>query len=512
MNQWQLNQWEVELVHHSNMTSPTIINWNIRGFNANRNELEIIHSEFKPTFITLQETKLKTDIKFKNYKLYNKIKTCQTNTASGGVMILADNNIYTELLDIDTTLQAIAIKTTHPTDFTLCNVYLDHGLRVTELKNEFDKLIRQLGPKFIITGDFNAHNPIWGSHKTDAKGNTIEELIDEHSLTIKNEHEPTHLASSNGRLTAIDVTLCTQQLADDFEWTVLDDLHGSDHFPIILNFTDLHENTGQRERFKIDNADWTKFRQNLIFDNINKTDIDSFTSDLKTCILTAAKASMKVSKGFHGKRKLPYWNDEIKDKIIERKRAIRQFKRTLDSDIKENINRLSTEIHELLNKHKTKSWHEFTTSINYKSTTKEVYDKVRTLNGKHKGTEIKTLMNADGNYVNDQKEIANTLKNNLQKTYRNNILTNRPQAIPQDSTNRPYNDTITLQELEQALANCKGTSPGHDDIQYEMIRQLDRTGKQVLLELYNKIFDSGQVPQTWKHSLVIPILFFFFLN
>ena len=61
-------------------------------------------------------------------------------------------------------------------------------------------------------------------------------MKNELSLVIKNEILPIHIASTNNRLTIIDVTLCTENLTDEFEWTVLDDVHGSDHFPILLTF------------------------------------------------------------------------------------------------------------------------------------------------------------------------------------------------------------------------------------------------------------------------------------
>ena len=60
-------------------STSTILNWNIRGFNVNRNELEFLSNEFNPTFITLQETKLKTDVNFKNYKIYRKIRISVAN-------------------------------------------------------------------------------------------------------------------------------------------------------------------------------------------------------------------------------------------------------------------------------------------------------------------------------------------------------------------------------------------------------------------------------------------------
>ena len=485
-------------------STPTILNWNIRGFNVNRNELEVLSNEFNPTFISLQETKLKNDVSFKNYKIYSKLKDCSnSNIASGGVMILANSNVHSELFDLDTTLQAIAIQTSYPTSLVFCNVYLDHGIRVTDIHDKLDHLIRQLGPNFILTGDFNAHSACWGSHKTDGRGRTIEDVIDEHALIIKNENLPTHIASTNNRLTTIDVTLCTENLNEEFEWNVLEDLHGSDHFPILLTFNHYSQITTQRQRYNVKNANWMNYRQNINFDDLNRTNIDTMTKDITNRILEAAKSSMTISKGFKGKRKLPYWNNDIKNKIIERKKAIREFKRTLDSDTKDKISRLSTEIHDLLEKSKRQSWNQFTSSINHKATSKEVFDKVRTLNGKSKCTVIKSLIDENGQQIHDQALISNVLKNSLEVIYTNN--TNRQLNIPEDMNNNCYNDEISLIEFEQALSSCKGSSPGPDDIHYEMIKQLDINQKKTIVELFNKIYDEGQVPKTWKHSLVIPI-------
>jgi exonuclease III len=221
------------------MTNTTsILNWNMRGYFKNINELQVLTNEFNPTYICIQETKLKTNnINFKNYNTFNKNKTCsQDIMASGGVMTLVDKNIHSVSYQIDTNLQAIAVHVTFPLDFILCNVYIDHGISNQTFKDELEKLIKQLGHSFIITGDFNSHNILWGSHKTDKRGTIITELTDEYSLTILNEKLPTHIADCNGRLTAIDLTICTQNIIHFTEWTVLDDLHSSDHFPILISF------------------------------------------------------------------------------------------------------------------------------------------------------------------------------------------------------------------------------------------------------------------------------------
>lgn len=120
----------------------------------------------------------------------------------------------------------------------------------------------------------------------------------------------------------------------------------------------------------------------------------------------------------------------------------------------------------------------------------------------------------DGTYTTNQTEIANTIKDTFEYIYSDNNLDENlknlkqqsitSETIPEDSTGEAYNDNITMKELEDVIAQTKGSSPGPDRVHYDMIRNLTQKGQQILLQLYNKILNDG-LPQTWKHSLIIPI-------
>lgn len=496
----------------NNTTS--ILNWNIRGFFTNKYELQVLINEFNPLYITLQETKLNIDTQLNNYKSYIKNKTSsQDINACGGVMTLVNSNIQSFPYHLNTNLQAIAVHVTYPFDFIICNIYLEHGLLIQTLEDELENLINQLGHSYIITGDFNAHNSLWGSHKTDRRGAIITELTEKHSLTILNEKLPTHLAT-NGRLTSIDLTICTQNLVSFTDWTVLDDLHGSDHFPLLISFPFTQYEKTQRQLYNIKKANWTEFQRNLNFDNIDTSNINNMERDFTQRIIHAANKSIPIQRPFKGKRKLPFWNDDIKQKIIERKKVTRIYRNTLNPDMRSKITELTKEIRQMVIKAKTESWRQYTSTINHEANTKEIYDKIRTLSGKSKNTEIRKINKTDGTYTTNQTEIANTIKDTFEHIYSDeNLNTNlktlkqqsiQNEPIPEDTTNEAYNDNITMKELEDTLAQTKDSSPGPDKIHYKMIRNLTQKGKQVLIQLYNKTLNEG-LPQTWKHSIIIPI-------
>ena len=83
-------------------------------------------------------------------------------------------------------------------------------------------------------GDFNAHNPLWGSDKLTDKGKKLEDFVNQNDLCILNYGSSTYLHPGNGSYSSIDISLIDASLTCDLTWNVHDDLCGSDHFSIII--------------------------------------------------------------------------------------------------------------------------------------------------------------------------------------------------------------------------------------------------------------------------------------
>ena len=69
---------------------PIIIQWNIRGLQANREELDLLFSNSDPTVIYLQETFLKENknINFKHYSSYHRYASEANGIVHGGSSVL----------------------------------------------------------------------------------------------------------------------------------------------------------------------------------------------------------------------------------------------------------------------------------------------------------------------------------------------------------------------------------------------------------------------------------------
>lgn len=68
-----------------------------------------------------------------------------------------------------------------------------------------------------------------------------------------------------------------------------------------------------------------------------------------------------------------------------------------------------------------------------------------------------------------------------------------------------YNQDISLKELNWALNKCTSKSTGSDDIGYPLLKNLPVVGKIALLACYNLVWSTGQIPDSWKESIIVPI-------
>ena len=52
----------------------------------------------------------------------------------------------------------------------------------------------------------------------------------------------------------------------------------------------------------------------------------------------------------------------------------------------------------------------------------------------------------------------------------------------------------------------KKTSPGIDNISYDLVKNLPKCSYRALLNLYNKIWETGNFPKAWTHAVVTQVL------
>ena len=225
-----------------------IIQWNSRGIKANRSELLLWMTHLQPAIVCLQETFLKTndDMTIKNHQSYNYINNTG-HTASGGVSILIRNDIPQSKINLNTQLQAIVVKAALQRTINIFSLYIPPHNAINE--NELNNVLQQLPTPFILIGDFNRHNIMWGCRSANQKGKTLENIINKDNLCLFNKKSQTPVNPYSASYSAIDLTLCDTSILLGFTWRVYDDTCGGDHFPIVLE--SLHHQDDNLLRWRL---------------------------------------------------------------------------------------------------------------------------------------------------------------------------------------------------------------------------------------------------------------------
>ena len=68
-----------------------------------------------------------------------------------------------------------------------------------------------------------------------------------------------------------------------------------------------------------------------------------------------------------------------------------------------------------------------------------------------------------------------------------------------------YNRLFSMEELQDVLRRAHDTSAGSDGINYQLLKHLPDASLLLLLNIFNKIWISGDFPSDWRKAIIIPI-------
>ena len=102
-----------------------ILQWNCRGIRTRAEELKAIIRDLNPGIVCLQETKLgeETYNPGMNYSIFNSPPPVSA-IAKGGAAIIAHKSIPHSEVNLNTSLQAIAVTFIIGKQITVCSIYL----------------------------------------------------------------------------------------------------------------------------------------------------------------------------------------------------------------------------------------------------------------------------------------------------------------------------------------------------------------------------------------------------
>ena len=168
-----------------------ILQWNCRGLRTHSEHLKVLIRDHDPAIICLQETKLgnETYNPGLNYDMY-----CSPppvgDRAKGGAAIIVKKSVQHTSVPLQTPLQAVAVNIISSKRLTVCSLYLPPDINYSF--EDVKDLINQLPTPYMLLGDYNAHNPLWGGNVLDSKGKIIEDIIDSTNSALYNDGSMTY--------------------------------------------------------------------------------------------------------------------------------------------------------------------------------------------------------------------------------------------------------------------------------------------------------------------------------
>ena len=473
-----------------------IIHWNICGIVKNKDAVIRLIRDFSPHVVMINESLLKPGSNFK-IAGFSSVREDMPNGAAG-VAVFIKNKVKYNVVDLSSVnipnrCQIILVELQDMCIIAIYNppdIYLD-----INCLNAVYGLTRNKPILFI--GDFNAHSPSWGSNVTYARGvrngDTLLNFIEQHSLFILNDGSATRLTRP-GLHSAPDVAICSQQLALNVDFKVLQDRTNSDHFPILCSVNNRSDNsalgskTNSIRTYNYNKADWEKFSlvvSNKLKDN-PPTSYEDFMDIISLSIPEAVpfhKPSSKVG--------LPWWDNECTEAINKKRQAFKSYKLNPSDENFLTVLRIRAQTRRLLREKKKNGFKNFCEKLSPSTSAKEVWRNVRRYS---KGI----------NFLNHHFPLNFSIPEEML-----NMLTgpNVPlDDIPDCQFTVEQSEDFEINEFIAAIKHRKNSCPGIDRIPFKVIYHLPFEGAVFLVNFFNKILRmETNIPASWKTQIVIPI-------
>ena len=121
-----MTRWTRHRSHLTEAMEHSIVQWNLRGFRANYEELVLLSKQYKPAVIALQETLL-TNSKLPTFSGFNILNK---NSLNSKALTINNSYLFSEV-QLNTPLQAVAARVTLSKAVTVCNIYIPPSVDVS---------------------------------------------------------------------------------------------------------------------------------------------------------------------------------------------------------------------------------------------------------------------------------------------------------------------------------------------------------------------------------------------
>lgn len=491
-------------------------------FNANsvKNKIaELIYflNKHKIDIAFLSETQLRANHKFrvKGYNIEREDRPDRTDgnlmKQGGGVAFVIRNNIpYCRL------------QTRHTSSIEHVAVRLDNGLvlvgvyvqpKTDIVWSEVDQLLA-LGSKVIIAGDFNSRHEQWGCLSNNKNGRYMSRYLEETQVALMYTDTPTHFPSNGQTPSTMDFIINKNVSNLSEPYTVCE--MSSDHDPVLFTIGEVFKENPAKPMWDYKNTNWEEYRKHI--NAILKTkyvsqerEIDEMVSNFTNIMLNARLKTTKQIKQIQ-QDKIP---DEIISLIHQKQKFRKQWQRTRNDADRVRFRELARQIRERIIDYRSTVWQ--TKLENLKPGSNEVWNVVRSLKKRYEN--IPTLIDQDKEHVNNRqkaecfgeyyrdnfKTLSDTNQVHIDTTVRAKQLRDTPiVSINSKTFSKILVTPLEVYEIIKELPIKK--SPGVDEVDTILLKNLPPKGFTHLANITNGIIKLQSYPDCLKKALIVPIL------
>lgn len=482
------------------------IQWNCQSINNKKYSLISLINEYDPFIICLQETWLKQTSIFK-ISGFSCLRADRPD-GYGGVAILVKNSLSYSLLSLPSfsnDLSVIAVSVNN-----ICFVSIYFSRPTVSIFNEINCLFNCLPKPFICLGDFNSHHLSWGCADTCSYGERLLEMIDSHGLCLLNTGMPTRITRPNQRPSAVDLTICTSDLASCLSWEPTSSAHGGDHFPIIVTFPftkPVRQIKHPRIKHRLANADWLLYRSRVeqkIFNlpQINNTNVSVCSELFSKILIEAADESFPLKSSSSGRiPSPPWWDEDCTNAVRQRKEAEIKYCSNMTDENFDNYIIIANNTKELLRTKKFEGWKSFCSSLCPNVNPSIVWQSIRRFRSAFSDTQQCHISH----------NLAEQIMDRLAPPSAPEQFVVNPALYPSIANcnidnNTQLNSPFIMYELKGVLSSVRDSAPGEDGIPYSFLAKLDDNSLDYFLSLVNSVVFTGIVPQSWRTQNLILLL------
>ncbi|KAL5239738.1 hypothetical protein ACI65C_007148 [Semiaphis heraclei] len=311
----------------------------------NLNLASVLHSE-ECSFALLSETWLRPGQKF-SFPHFNLVRSDRLD-GYGGVAIAAHQSIHIKTLPIDNLLKnnllcqsidLVGIEAFINSNYSLFlwSLYIPPSSNPsTALLNSIFQLI---GTNSILGGDVNGHHPTWDNNNNlNHRGDSIYNTFSNLNLYCLNSGAATRVNRPPFANTAVDITITTNSLYWSLSWHPLEEPHGSDHFPLIIEHhapstlpRAVSNHVSTPPKLNYSKADWSLFSSHLdllinsfVFSNSPLDNYDNFVHILNSAA-NIAIPTKRISSKYPTTSPI-WWNSTCTEAIKQRSAAFKKYR------------------------------------------------------------------------------------------------------------------------------------------------------------------------------------------